>query len=75
MTDTATIPQPQHLSAEMREHLRAASVWEVVHRPEGAGTFPARVLAARRAVKQLELDLGQTASTTSVPSNNAAALL
>ena len=61
MTDTATIPEThQPLAGDMLEHLRAADSWEVIQRPTSAGTFPARVLAARRALKALEHDLARS---------------
>ena len=76
MTDTATISDTQQpLSNEMLELLRAASSWDVIPRPTGKGTFPARIATARRALKQLEHDLALLPQTPSSPSSNSAALL
>jgi cyclic beta-1,2-glucan synthetase len=75
MTDTATIPEPQPpLTGEMLEQLRAVASWDVVHRPAGAGTFSARVLAARRALKQLEHDLALLPAKPASPAGNSSAL-
>ena len=64
MTDTATIPQtPQPLDGDVLERLRkganSAASWDVVHRPEATSTFPVRVSAARKALKQLEAELAK----------------
>ena len=76
MTDIATIPDAQQpLSNEMLEHLRAASSWDVVQRPMGKGTFPARIATARRSLKQLEHDLALLPQAPATPSTNSAALL
>jgi cyclic beta-1,2-glucan synthetase len=75
MTDIATIPQPQApLTSEMLEHLRTTASWEVIHRPVGAGTFPARVLSAKRTLKQLESDLALLPKTSAAPTGSSAAL-
>src|SRR5580658_8518110 len=58
MTDTATIPDTQQFTDEMLRCLRVAKSWDVVHRPTTKGTFLARVVAARKALKLLERDLG-----------------
>jgi cyclic beta-1,2-glucan synthetase len=58
MIDTRAIPETrQPLSDALREYLRAAESWEIVDRPATPGSFPARILAARRGLKMLELDL------------------
>src|ERR1700723_4585032 len=76
MTDTATISDTQQpLSNETLELLRAASSWDVVPRPTGKGTFPARIATARRALKQLEHDFALLPQAPSSPSSNSAALL
>ena len=62
MTDTATIldshqaPSGDSLS-EISRAANVAASWEVVARPTNAGSFQSRVLAARRAILSLELDL------------------
>ena len=76
MIDTATIPETQQsLPGEMFEHLRAVATWDLVQRPTGPGTFPARVLAARRTLKQLEHDLSLLPAAPASNSGNTAALL
>jgi cyclic beta-1,2-glucan synthetase len=76
MPDTEAIPETQQpLSDEMLEHLRAASSWDVIQRPNTAGTFPARVLAARRALKMLERDLALVRTAPGQVSDSSAALL
>ena len=76
MTDTATIPEAQHpLSDEMLEHLRTAASWDVVQRPVGKGTFPARLETARLLLKQLERDLTLLPPANASPSSNDSALL
>jgi cyclic beta-1,2-glucan synthetase len=76
MIDTATIPQSQPpLTGEMIEHLRATASWDVVHRPAGASTFPARIVAAHRALRQLELDLSLLPAAPAGPAGNSSALL
>ncbi|MDE3186448.1 MAG: glycosyl transferase [Acidobacteriota bacterium] len=54
----------QLLAAQVRTHLRqaasAADAWDVVHRPETPCLFPARVRAARLALRQLESNLART---------------
>jgi cyclic beta-1,2-glucan synthetase len=76
MNDTATSPQPQPpLTAEMLEHLRAVASWDVMHRPTGHSAFPARVLAAKNGLKQLEHDLSLLPPANATPSGNSAALL
>ena len=72
MTDSAPILDPQQpLVSPLLEHLRdaarAAASWDVVHRPNTASTFPARVRAAQNALKLLEADLA------SLPMADAAA--
>ena len=76
MTDTATIPETQQpLTGEMLEHLRAVAAWDLVQRPASRGTFPARVVAARKAHKQLEHDLSLLPAAPGSSSGNTAALL
>jgi cyclic beta-1,2-glucan synthetase len=76
MTDTAvfshTQPPP---SGEAADVFRAVASWTIVHRPENAGTFPPRVLAVRRAVKQLEHDLALLPVKSELSSSNDSALL
>ena len=62
MNNAAPILDPQqplagHLIEHLRDAARAAASWNVVHRPNTASTFPARVSAARRALKRLETNL------------------
>ncbi len=65
MTDTtATFTQkPQPPEAGVLERLRkaaqSAGSWDVVHRPGAASTFPARVAAARAALKRLQGELAR----------------
>jgi len=76
MTDTAAIPESQPpLTGEMIERLRVTASWEVVHRPAGAGTFPARILAVRRSLKRLEQDLSLLSAAPTPPTGNSSALL
>ncbi len=55
MIDTPAIPETPQLTDELRECIRAAASWDVVHRPVTPGTFPTRVRAARRASSTLSL--------------------
>src|ERR1035438_838569 len=69
MTDTISIPAPQKSPAvdefaHLRDAARSAASWDVVHRPLIAGTFRERIIAARRALKLLEVEL---ASLPAVP--------
>jgi len=64
MSDVAQILDPEPLPVDntpegVRIAAREAEAWEIVHRPAGKGTFPARVEARRNALKQLEADLSQ----------------
>ena len=43
----------------IRVAAREAESWDVLHRPEGKGSFPARVVARREALRRLEADLAQ----------------
>lgn len=43
----------------LRTAAHTADSWEVVHRPQSEGAFPARVEAARHALKRLEGELAQ----------------
>jgi hypothetical protein len=75
MTQTATIlGTQQSLSAEAQEALRAAATWEVVDRPLTPGTFPARVRAARLALKQLLRNLALRGGTQMAENSNPALL-
>src|SRR5580658_5833779 len=76
MIDTATIPQSQPpLTGEMIEHLRSTASWDVVHRPAGTSTFPARILAARTALKQFEHDVSKLPAAASASTPNSSTLL
>ena len=76
MIDTPTMQESgQQLSAKLLECVRAAESWDVVHRPATASTFPARVHAARRALKALEADLASMRTTTGSAKESATALL
>ena len=76
MNDQPAIPESQPtLTAEMTEHLRAIASWDVMHRPSGPTTFPARVLAARKTLKQLEHDLALLPPSTHSPAGSSSALL
>ena len=76
MTDTTTVPETlQLLTNEMLELLRAAASWDVIQRPKAAGTFPARVLAVRRALKLLERDLALVRTVPGQAADSSAALL
>jgi hypothetical protein len=64
MTETAHIlesrqPPPDSVPERLRIAAHAADAWDVVHRPEDRGIFPARVEAARLALKRLEAKLAQ----------------
>src|ERR1019366_5869284 len=61
MTDTISVPAPQKSPAvdefaHLRDAARIAASWDVVHRPLIAGTFRDRIIAARRALKLLEVE-------------------
>jgi len=59
MIDARTIPETgQPLSDALLSCVRAASSWDIVHRPATPGSFPARILTARRNLESLERDLG-----------------
>ena len=80
MTDTATFPQmPQPLEGELLERLRKgaqnAASWDVVHRPGAASTFPARVAAARAALKRLQAELARLSAVPTGEGASTAALL
>ena len=76
MTDTATIPGTKPpLSDEALNSVRAAALWNVVHRPATAGTFPTRVLAAHRSLKELELNLASQQLAHDLVEGPTAALL
>jgi cyclic beta-1,2-glucan synthetase len=64
MTDATKILDPQRTPVDpalerVRVAAHAADVWDIVHRPESKGAFPARVEAARQALKRLEGELAQ----------------
>jgi cyclic beta-1,2-glucan synthetase len=76
MIDTSTIPETgQPLSDALHECVVAAASWDVVLRPATPGTFPARVRAARRALKALELDLASMQPSSAAAGNSNPALL
>ena len=76
MIATPTIQETgQPLSAKLLECVMAAESWDVVHRPVTEGTFPARVRAARRALKALEADLASLPASSGPAKDSAAALL
>jgi cyclic beta-1,2-glucan synthetase len=78
MNESTTIPHPPSpppLTADMLEHLRVAASWDVMHRPSGPSTFPARVRAALAALKQLESDLALLPRASATATGNSAALL
>ncbi len=80
MSDTATFPQtPQPLDGEVLERLRrgaqSLASWDVVHRPEAASAFPARVDAMRRALKQLLAELSRQPASPSAKGSQPAAIL
>ena len=52
-------PVEDSLSESLRAALRDAEGWDVLHRPENKGGFPARVDARREALKRLEGELAQ----------------
>src|SRR5271169_4729304 len=66
MNDSVSIADSQQrASADVLERIydavRGCGSWEVVLRPEGPGTFPSRVRAARHALERLEKDLARRA--------------
>jgi hypothetical protein len=76
MNDSETIPGSQPpLTGEMIENLRATASWDVVHRPVGSGTFPARILSVRRSLKRLEQDLSLLPATPAASPGTSSALL
>jgi hypothetical protein len=76
MTNAQTIPETrQLLSSELIECVRAETSWDVVHRPATPGTFPARVRAAHRALKALELDLALLGKSSGPVRDSNSALL
>ena len=84
MNDTATILNSKKaLAGEELEHLhqaaRAAASWNVLHRPTSASAFPARVRAARDALRRMEKQLApqriaNTASGEMQPASDSSAL-
>ncbi|MGA9672320.1 MAG: glucoamylase family protein, partial [Terracidiphilus sp.] len=60
---------------ELLECVRAAELWDVVHRPATQGTFPARVRATGRALKALEYDLALLRPSSGATDNSTSALL
>ncbi|MGD0911456.1 MAG: glucoamylase family protein [Terracidiphilus sp.] len=76
MIDTATIPvTSQPLSGPLVECVAAAASWDVIYRPTGAGTFPARVRAARRTLDALQHELASVRSSPKPAANSSSALL
>ncbi len=85
MNKTAPILDPQqplagHLLEHLRDAARAAASWNIVHRPSTAGTFPARVRAARSALKRLETNLAalpipDAAAVDTHPASQSSALI
>ena len=76
MIDPATIPETQQPhSGNLVEQVRAAASWNVVHRPTTPGTYPLRVLAARRALKLVERDLALLPVAPGQPREANSALL
>jgi hypothetical protein len=76
MIDTHTIPEAsQSLSGALLECVAAARSWEVVPRPAAPGTFPARVRAAERALKNLQRELGSMRSSSRPAGDSSSALL
>ncbi len=70
------MPQSREaLPAEAADFLRTAASWDVMHRPTGPSTFPARVLGARKALAQLERDLALLPASRPSSEGNSAALL
>ena len=76
MINTPTIPETvQPLTGALLECVRAAESWDVVYRPATPGTFPARVRAARLALKALELDLASLRASSAPAGSSNSALL
>ncbi|MGA2807154.1 MAG: glucoamylase family protein [Terracidiphilus sp.] len=76
MTEQVTIPETQQpLDSALMEQVRAAASWSVVHRPTSPGTFPLRVLAARRNLKEMERDLVLLHSSSGPAAETNSALL
>ncbi len=80
MTDTTAIPEtPQPLQGEVLERLRkgahATASWNVVHRPETASIFTARILAARKSLKQLEASLARLPAKSATEESRNSTLL
>jgi hypothetical protein len=76
MIDTPTISETgQPLSDALLQCVVAAASWDVVYRPARRGTFPARVRAAGRALKALELDLAAVRTSSEPAGNTNGALL
>ncbi|MFZ1016201.1 MAG: hypothetical protein WAN28_22825, partial [Terracidiphilus sp.] len=64
MSDAAQILYPERMPMNdglepIRSAAREAERWDVLHRPENKGQFPARVEARREALKKLEAELAQ----------------
>src|SRR5580700_1588488 len=56
MPESVAIAQPTQLHEHLHGAARAAASWDVQNNPSTRGTFPARVRAARQALKLLEKD-------------------
>ncbi len=75
MTHTATISDAQRpLNDEMLELLRSVKSWEVIPRPATPTKFPARILAARSALKQLEVNLASPTGASLATETRCSAL-
>ena len=75
MTDTISIPAPQKSPAvdefaHLRDAARSAASWDVVHRPLAAGTFRERIIAARRALKLLEVEIASLPAAPQAEGDN-----
>jgi hypothetical protein len=76
MIETPAIPETaQPLSGALLECVRAATSWDIVHRPASAGAFPARVHAARRELNALEADLARLRTSSASEGSSSSALL
>jgi hypothetical protein len=79
MTDTSILDPQLALSDDVREELaraaNAAESWEIATRPTTRGTFHERVIAAKRAVQQLEQQLSSLPASPANADPNLIALL
>ncbi|MGA7341897.1 MAG: glucoamylase family protein [Terracidiphilus sp.] len=75
MIEVPAIPETaQPLCDALLECASAAASWDVVHRPATRGTFPARLRAARRALKALEADVALLQPSSKSGGNSTSAL-